>query len=496
MKIAQSSIHIERKLNILDSAKSFLSYLYEILTEVGIYPGIQSSDAKKTILLNKFTLVLCMISFTLSVFFYYLGWKLPSIALSIQFFLNLQIFYLHSRRNFSLAKYVYFAVINFFVLITTSIFGLESGMIFLFLPVLIQDFIFFKDSEVQEKLRCGTFSVLSLLFLELTNYSFLSAISPNTILQKYLSIYSLISVGIITVYLVGIALKLNENPEFLLSENKKLQLYLEKEVYTRQNAYESLAFSIKMQREVLNGIHGGVIIVDKNGFIHNSNQIFEDMFGLYGENAMDGGNFFEDVNIIYRNCPGCIPEILENINQVLNGNIGYSELELEKSHSHKLEFISMKISEIKNASFHGVCLMHNDITELKKAKMRLEYIKSINVNLKTVLPDIMLNMNKELFITDFHSDKTSSLYFPKERMVGKNLLDLNLTESVSKDLKKTISQVFSTGNSYTIHYNFELDSISYSYEARFLKSDEEEIMVVLKKLEDSEVNYYIKNIEI
>jgi hypothetical protein len=220
------------------------------------------------------------------------------------------------------------------------------------------------------------------------------------------------------------------------------------------------------------------------------------MFGLNGKYAINGGNFFEEVNTIYRNCPGCIPEILENINQVLNGNIGYSELELEKSYSHKLEFISMKISEIKNASFHGVCLMHNDITELKKAKMRLEYINSINVNLKTVLPDIMLNMNKELFITDFHSDKTSSLYFPKERMVGKNLMELNLTESVSKDLKNTISQVFSTGNSYTIHYNFELDSVSYSYEARFLKSDEEEIMVVLKKLEDSEANYFIKNIEI
>jgi hypothetical protein len=145
----------------------------------------------------------------------------------------------------------------------------------------------------------------------------------------------------------------------------------------------------------------------------------------------------------------------------------------------------MKISEIKNASFHGVCLMHNDISELKRAKMRLDYIKSINVNLKTVLPDIMLNMNKDLFITDFHSDKTSSLYFPKERMVGKNLLELNLAESVILDLKKTISQVFSTGNSYTIHYNFELDSISYSYEARFMKSDEEEIMVVLKKLGDT-----------
>jgi hypothetical protein len=94
-------------------------------------------------------------------------------------------------------------------------------------------------------------------------------------------------------------------------------------------------------------------------------------------------------------------------------------------------------------------------------------------------------MNKDLFITDFHSDKTSSLYFPKERMVGKNLLELNLAESVILDLKKTISQVFSTGNSYTIHYNFELDSISYSYEARFMKSDEEEIMVVLKKLGDT-----------
>jgi len=491
MKIAQSSIQIGRKLNIIDSTKSLISYLYEVLTEVGIYPGIQPSDAKKTILLNKFTIVLCSISFTLSVFFYFIGWKLPSIALSIQFLLNLQIFFLHYKRNFSLAKYAYFAVVNIFALSITSIFGLESGMIFLFLPIIIQNFIFFKDSEVQEKLRCGTFSALSILFLELTNYSLLSAVPLNNILQKYLSIYSLVSVGIITVYLVGIALKLNENPEFLLSENKKLQMYLEKEVYTRQSAYESLAFSVKMQREVLNGIHGGVIIVDKNGFIHNSNQIFEDMFGLYGEYALKGGNFYEEINTIYRNCSESIPEIFENIKNVLNGNIGYSELVLEKIYSHKLEYISMKISEIKNVSFHGVCLMHNDVSELKRAKMRLDYIKSINVNLKTVLPDIMLNMNKDLFITDFHSDKTSSLYFPKERMVGKNLMELNLAESVILDLKNTISQVFSTGNSHTIHYNFELDSVSYSYEARFLKSDEEEIMVVLKKLEDSKVNYFI-----
>jgi PAS domain S-box-containing protein len=490
MKLAQS-IQIERKLNLKDSTKSFFFYLYESLTEIGIYPGIQSADAKKTILLNKFTLVLCTVSFTLSVFFYFLGWRIPSIALAIQFFLNLQIFYLQYKRNFSLAKFVYFAIVNIFALCITSIFGLESGMIFLFLPIIIQVFIFFKDSEVQEKLRCGTFSILSLLFLEMTNYSILSTVSLNTILQKYLSIYSLFSVGIITVYLVGIALKLNENPEVLLSENKKLQMYLEKEVYTRQNAYESLAFSVKMQREVLNGIHGGIIIMDKNGFIHNSNQIFESMFGLSGKYALKGGNFFEEINTIYRNCSDSIPIILENINKVLDGNLGYSEMELEEIQNHKLVYISMKISEIKNASFHGVCLMHNDISELKKAKMRLDYFKFININLKTVLPDIMLNMNKDLFITDFHSDKTSSLYFPKERMVGKNLLELNLTESVILDLKKTISQVFFTGNSYTIHYNFELDSISYSYEAKFMKSDEEEIMVVLKKLEDSEVNYFI-----
>jgi len=490
MKLAQS-IQIERKLNIIDSAKSFLLFLYETLAEIGIYPGIQPADAKKTVLLNKFTIVLCTISISLSLFFYFLGWRNSSIALSIQFFFNLQIFFLQYKRNFLLAKYAYFAAINIFVISITSTFGLESGMIFLFLPVLIQVFIFYKDFEVKEKLRCGTFTILSLLFLVLTNYSLLSAIPLNTVLQKYLSIYSLVSVSIITVYLVGIALKLNENPELLLSENKKLQMYLEKEVNTRQNAYESLAFSIKMQKEVLNGIYGGIIIVDKNGFIHNSNQIFENMFGLFGESSLKGGNFFEEINTIYRNCPDFIPEILENINKVLEGKIGYSEMELEKIQNHKLAYISMKISEIKNASFHGVCLMHNDISELKKAKMRLAYFKSINVHLKTVLPDIMLNMNKDLYITDFHSDKTSSLYFPKDRMVGKSLLELNLSESVLIDLKKTISQVFSTGNSHTIHYNFDLDSISYFYEARFLKSDDEEIMVVLKKLEDSEANYFI-----
>jgi PAS domain-containing protein len=487
MKHTQS-IQIGRKGTSIYELRSFFSRLYLKYVETGIYPGIDPIDARKTILLNKFTSVSIIVSFTLSIFFYFLERTLLSFLLFFLFVLHFQIFIYQLRKNFSLAKYSYFLFNNLFIVFFTSFFGLGSGMIYFFLPIIIQTYLFFYESEIKEKGICLGISFLSLLFLEFTNYSFFLVEKLNPVFEKFLSIYSLISVGIISMYLIILILKLKETPDTLLNENKKLQKYLEKEIFTRQEAYESLAFSVKMQKEVMEGIHGGIIIIDKNGFIQNSNRSFDEMFSLIGENSIKGGNFFDEMKYIYRESLHQITEIKENLEKVLLGEQGYREFEIEKYSPPQKEFLSLKISEIRNSSFHGAILMHHNISELKRAKNKLKHLKAIHLQLETVLPDIMLNLTKEGTIKDFHADKSSSLYFPKESMIGKNLKEFSLPESVFLELEKTFSQVMETGNSHKIRYHFEVEKTAYTYEACFLKSDSEELMVVLKKLKEIDLD--------
>ncbi len=482
------SIQIERKPTILDDLKGFFSALYLKFVEIGIYPSIDPVDARKTILLNKFTSVFLLVSFTFSIFFYFLNRFIPAFVLFFLFVLHFQIYILQLRKNYSLAKYFYFGFNNLLIVFFTSFFGLGSGMIYLFLPILMQTYIFFSESEIKEKGICLSISFVSLLFLEFTNFSFFLTEELKPEFIKFLSIYSLISVGIISMYLISLIVQLRDTPSTLLKENKRLQKYLEKEIYTRQEAYESLAFSLKMQKEVMEGFHGGILILDKNGFIQNSNQTFEEMFSLGGESSMKGGNFFEEMKFIYRESIHQIPEIRENLEKVLLGESGYREIEIEKYSPPNKEYLSLKISEIRNSSFQGAILMHHNISELKRAKNKFEHLKAIHLQLETVLPDVMLNINQEGFITDFHADKTSSLYFPKESMIGKQVQEFSLPESVFLELEKTFSQVMETGNSHKIGYHFEIERTAYSYEACFLKSDSEELMVVLKKLEEIDLD--------
>jgi hypothetical protein len=178
---------------------------------------------------------------------------------------------------------------------------------------------------------------------------------------------------------------------------------------------------------------------------------------------------------------------------VQSGNTEYRELEFARKTRFSKEYFSLKISRIgiANSSTQGIFLMHNNISELKKSKERLEYFRNFNLNLKTRLPDIMLNISSEGKILDFHSEQTSSLYISSESMVGKNISEFGLPDEFLSEFNQTFKQVLESGNSHKIQYNFKFDTIDYSYSATLLLSDTKEVMILVKKLDEKDNNFVI-----
>lgn len=478
------SLNIEKKISIFNGVGIYFHNLKEKLFSLGISSDLFNNEIKRIILLNKITLVSLFCTYSLGVFFNFLSLDSTSYflyALSFLFFLVLALNYF---QRFTQARVVYLLAINLVIFCLSTTFSRDSGILFFYIPTILVTSLLFEETEKNLQFTGIFISIVCVIFLEATDYSLIKidGITPN--LLHFLNIYSLITISILSFYLITLIVEQRGSSYSMIRENEKLQKYLVREVLNRQNAFESLDFSVKMQNELMDNIQSGIIIINANGDIIKTNKLFEEMFRI--NFLRHSNNIFTLLPDIYKNCEKYIQEIKENIELVKSGNTNYRELEFTREARFSKEFYSLKISRIgiDSSSFHGIFLMHNNISELKKNKERSEFFRNFRLSLKNKLPDIMLNLNADGKILDFYSEPTSSMYFSPEAMVGRNLIDFGLPDEFILEFNQTLKQVINSGNSHKIQYNFNFDSIDYSYSATLLLSDTKEVMIFVKKLEE------------
>ena len=485
------SYQIEKKISILEDLTLYFLKLRNDLFTLGVNSHLDSIEIKRIILLNKLTFVSIFCITTLSIFFYIIKFEATSYFLLSQSFLLISVYIFNYFQRLNQAKIIYLLATNLIVFCLTSTFSMESGILFFYIPIILQTGLLFNENEKNMQVGGILISIICIIFLEATDYSLMSANGITNDLIHYLNIYSLLTISILSFYLISLVVQIRGSSYSMIRENEKLQKYLVKEIINRQSAFESLDFSVKMQNELMDNIQSGIVIINDNGDIIKSNKLFEDMFNFKLVNSTN--NIFTSLPNIYKSCGNYIGEIKENIQMVQSGNTDYRELEFSRILRFSKEYFSLKISRIgtNNSSIHGIFLMHNNISELKRAKERLDYIRNFSLNLKTRIPDIMLNLSSDGKILDFHSEVTSSMYISSEAMVGKNIADLDLPDEFLNEFNQTLKQVLESGNSHKIQYNFNFDSIYYSYSATLLLSDTNEVMILVKKLDEKDSNNVI-----
>jgi PAS domain S-box-containing protein len=116
-----------------------------------------------------------------------------------------------------------------------------------------------------------------------------------------------------------------------------------------------------------------------------------------------------------------------------------------------------------------------DITSRKHAQERLSaFIQAI--------PDLIIQMRADGTCLGVKASATEPPLMPPEVLVGKNLFELPLPETITAPLRERMSRVLSSGAVEVYEYGLEVPAGHQYYEARVIRSDVDELVCIVRNI--------------
>jgi hypothetical protein len=365
--------------------------------------------------------------------------------------------------------------------------GREFGIQYFYLPNLGAPFFIFPESEK----KFANFNVLFVVFLfllgEQFDYSIWKVHAFNKNITTIFEIVSFLGAGSFLIFTILLSRNIIKSEERVEREEQKLMKLLQNEILERQKVEESWKKAIQLQTEIMNSIPANAMILDKEGYLLRYNH-FSKPFPYYNIKAMTefhvGINLFEKLELFYKDTSFEIDKFKGFLQDSERLGVNYKKYEFQFTHENSTYWYSLEYNKIDNESFQGSFLLHQDITTWKKIESDFLKTNRIEKALKTALPDLLLNINLEGKIIDFHANRNSSLYMIRDLIIGKNIHDFEIPTNLIQELTDTIQQVVESGNAHIIKYHFMHKTKEYTYEARIAKIDPTEALFFLKKIEN------------
>jgi len=129
----------------------------------------------------------------------------------------------------------------------------------------------------------------------------------------------------------------------------------------------------------------------------------------------------------------------------------------------------------------------------KKADAELARTQAHKLALLKTIPDLIVLFDSNGIFLDYNQPANFDLYAPPEQFMGKSISDIfppELAQQVLAQLKQTIN----SGDSKLIEYQLLQNNQAYYFEARFVKSGDDEILAIIrdithKKQTEQELEY-------
>jgi len=133
-----------------------------------------------------------------------------------------------------------------------------------------------------------------------------------------------------------------------------------------------------------------------------------------------------------------------------------------------------------DGSFEGIICVTRDIEKQKLSAQLLKQSEQKTSALVKAIPDVYLILNKEGAI---HDIKNSNPYFQSLEFnpVGKSYAEV-FNEPIAKRFEYILIHIKVTGSTRFLEFEQKLDGKSYSFEARFVKIDEETSLIVIRDI--------------
>ncbi len=133
----------------------------------------------------------------------------------------------------------------------------------------------------------------------------------------------------------------------------------------------------------------------------------------------------------------------------------------------------------ENGDITGYVSADRDITERKRAEEALRQSTQRNATLIDAIPDMMFTIDRRGLYVDFVPANGSEPYAPPDQFLGRTVFEV-LPASLAQDVMQGVELALETGRPERLEYELELDDGRRQYEARILKSKEDEALAIVR----------------
>jgi two-component system, cell cycle sensor histidine kinase and response regulator CckA len=233
-----------------------------------------------------------------------------------------------------------------------------------------------------------------------------------------------------------------------------------RDISDRKNAESALREAHQLNRQLLNSVHEGVVVVDP------------DLRYLRWNNYMENFTGYKEKDLLGRNALDIFPfmaenDILGNIKKALAG-----EHPEPISYSYSLPALDLEgwASEIHSPLLNeagkvvGVISTFRDVTAEMHRQERDEALRALISSLPDIVSRFDLNFRHQ-YISDNIEDITN---LRPEHCIGKTHRELGFPEEHCRFWEKAIRYVFDTGKQYEVEFAFDLEQGRKFYDWRFV----------------------------
>ena len=248
--------------------------------------------------------------------------------------------------------------------------------------------------------------------------------------------------------------------------------------FANQQVKARVIYSLKQQAQIIEQIHDAVISTDMRGYVTSWNKGAERLYGYLASEALG-----KHVSLIY---PKERQEFLQQ--QVIQPLLEKGTHEIEHPALNKAGeelYIHLKLSLLKDSQgrANGMIGYGMDITERKRTEEKLRASEARNRAFLEALPDLIFRISKDGIFLDFHADNTSKLLMPDGSFVGQSVWEI-LPPEVAQVTMGCIEQALQTGQIQVFEYWLPKNGIARDYEARIVKSGEDEVLTIVRDITD------------
>jgi PAS domain S-box-containing protein len=127
----------------------------------------------------------------------------------------------------------------------------------------------------------------------------------------------------------------------------------------------------------------------------------------------------------------------------------------------------------------GLVAVVTDVTAAKQAAEALRQSAQRNASLIDAIPDMMFTLNRRGAYLDFVPARGHEPYISADEFLGRTVSEV-LPAALALDIMRSVELALDTGFQQQLEYELDVDGEKHEYEARILKSKEDEALAIVR----------------